>query len=147
MLAIGLRPSVAIAVPPSAPHSLSELPQVRWTESETELLELLRASLLDTQRGDHRQTPARGTDRHPYAARLGHLGYRHRRPPRRAHLPGTPTEHIAALTEALGVADLIELVPGPGGRPALRRKTCCIGFTLPQPKVCSGCCIKASQRP
>jgi hypothetical protein len=22
------------------------------------------------------------------------------------------------------------------------RKTCCLAFTLPQPKICAGCCIK-----
>jgi ferric iron reductase protein FhuF len=40
------------------------------------------------------------------------------------------------------VADLIELVPERDGRLDVQRKTCCLAFTLPQPKVCKGCCIK-----
>ena len=39
------------------------------------------------------------------------------------------------------IADLVDLVAGPGGRPTVQRKTCCLAFTLPRPKICAGCCI------
>ena len=38
--------------------------------------------------------------------------------------------------------DLVDLVPGPTGEPAVQRRTCCLAFTLPQPKVCGGCCLR-----
>jgi ferric iron reductase protein FhuF len=38
---------------------------------------------------------------------------------------------------ALGVARLVDL--SPDGR--VRRRTCCLAFALPEPKVCDGCCI------
>jgi ferric iron reductase protein FhuF len=57
-------------------------------------------------------------------------------------LPGSSAETIDTLLTALGIADLIELVPDRTGRLDVQRKTCCLAFTLPQPKVCKGCCIK-----
>jgi len=57
-------------------------------------------------------------------------------------LPGSSAETIGTLLEALDVADLIELVPGPNGKLDVQRKTCCLAFTLPSPKICQGCCIK-----
>ena len=31
---------------------------------------------------------------------------------------------------------------GAGGEPFVQRRTCCLAFTLPEPKLCTGCCIK-----
>jgi ferric iron reductase protein FhuF len=42
------------------------------------------------------------------------------------------------------VADLVELVPGRGGEPTVQRRTCCLAFTLPSPKVCQGCCVRTA---
>ncbi|HEX6681543.1 MAG TPA: hypothetical protein VF062_02030 [Candidatus Limnocylindrales bacterium] len=55
----------------------------------------------------------------------------------------TPSQTIMTVLEALGLEDLIELVPGAQG-PEVRRKTCCLAFTLPEPKICSGCCLRTS---
>lgn len=55
-----------------------------------------------------------------------------------------PAEQVATaatLLTALDVADLVALEPGPDG-PTVQRKTCCLAFTLPKPKVCSGCCLR-----
>ena len=52
---------------------------------------------------------------------------------------------IAAATrvlEALGVADLVELNAQPDGQLFVARKTCCLAFALPEPKICAGCCIR-----
>jgi ferric iron reductase protein FhuF len=48
------------------------------------------------------------------------------------------------LLSTLGVAGLLELAPGRDGTElVVRRRTCCLAFTLPEPKLCSGCCIPA----
>ncbi|MPZ26640.1 MAG: hypothetical protein GEV12_09325 [Micromonosporaceae bacterium] len=55
-----------------------------------------------------------------------------------------PAEIIATagtLLSALGVSELVHLEPGPDGV-AVQRRTCCLAFTLPEPKVCSGCCLR-----
>jgi ferric iron reductase protein FhuF len=54
-------------------------------------------------------------------------------------LPGPIAGTAQALLSALAVDDLVELTPD------LRvlRRTCCLAFTLPEPKVCQGCCIRA----
>lgn len=140
---IGLRRSVAVAVLPSVTRALSGLAQVRLVEGEAELLKLLRESLLDAHLMPLLQA-FQGEVRVGTRTLLGSVssgiatGIL-----RAAHvLPGTPAEHIATLLEALGVADLIELVPGRNGQPVVRRRTCCLAFTLPRPKICAGCCIK-----
>jgi hypothetical protein len=58
-------------------------------------------------------------------------------------VPGSPLENATEILAALGVADLVALSPRADGRPGLdvQRRTCCLAFTLPQPKVCIGCCI------
>src|SRR4029453_10748451 len=57
-------------------------------------------------------------------------------------LPGRSAETIDTLLKALQVGGLVELVPGRAGKLDVQRKTCCLAFTLPQPKICTGCCIK-----
>ncbi len=52
-------------------------------------------------------------------------------------VPGLCDEVGGTLLAALGVADLVEITPGP----AVHRRTCCLAFTLPEPKVCRGCCL------
>ncbi|WP_249714934.1 (2Fe-2S)-binding protein [Rhizomonospora bruguierae] len=37
------------------------------------------------------------------------------------------------------MADLSDLVPDRSGELTVQRKTCCLSFALPQPKVCTGC--------
>ncbi|MBX6357730.1 MAG: hypothetical protein IRZ05_17980 [Micromonosporaceae bacterium] len=58
-------------------------------------------------------------------------------------LPGPTAETVATLLAALGVADLVTLERAPTGELNVRRKTCCLAFTLPEPKICSGCCIRS----
>jgi Ferric iron reductase FhuF-like transporter len=60
---------------------------------------------------------------------------------RAAHaLPGNITRTAAELLEELGVADLVEITPSL----EVRRRTCCLAFNLPEPKICSGCCLRFS---
>jgi hypothetical protein len=52
-------------------------------------------------------------------------------------LPDPIAPTAATLLAALGVDDLVEITPQLG----VRRRTCCLAFTLPEPKVCTGCCL------
>jgi hypothetical protein len=58
-------------------------------------------------------------------------------------LPDPVLETAATVLAAFDAADLVELTAQPGGGLAVRRRTCCLAFTLPEPKICSGCCIRA----
>jgi ferric iron reductase protein FhuF len=58
-------------------------------------------------------------------------------------IPGSPEQTVTTLLEALGLEDLVELLPAEGADgPEVQRKTCCLAFTLPEPKICSGCCLR-----
>lgn len=54
---------------------------------------------------------------------------------------GVPEEVLADLLGSLELDDLVDVVPTPAGL-SVQRKTCCLAFTLPEPKICSGCCIR-----
>lgn len=51
------------------------------------------------------------------------------------------------LLSTLDVADLVTLEPGADGHPAVWRHTCCLAFTIPEPKICSGCPLRRSPAP
>ncbi|MFC0533018.1 IucA/IucC family C-terminal-domain containing protein [Phytohabitans kaempferiae] len=143
LLTLGFRRSVAVAVLPSDPLALSGLPEVRVVRDEAALLAALRSSLLDAH-----LTPLldaiHGQVRVGPRTLLGSVssGIAHGILRAADVLPGSTAEHIDTLLTTLGVEDLIELVPGPSGELTVQRKTCCLAFTLPQPKICAGCCIK-----
>jgi ferric iron reductase protein FhuF len=56
--------------------------------------------------------------------------------------PVLPTTY--EILSALRLDDLVDLSAREDGRPGLniQRRTCCLAFTLPEPKICSGCCIR-----
>jgi hypothetical protein len=144
LVTLGLRADITVALLPTDPLALSGLPQVRVVADEAALLEELRRSLLD----EH-LTPL--LDAIHSRLRLGRRtllgslssGVAHAVLRSADVLPGPSAETIATLLGVLGVDDLIELVPGRAGKLDVRRKTCCLAFTLPKPKVCAGCCISA----
>jgi ferric iron reductase protein FhuF len=55
--------------------------------------------------------------------------------------PVSVRQTARTLLTALGVEDLVEITPELG----VRRRTCCLAFTLPQPKICSSCCLPSGQ--
>jgi ferric iron reductase protein FhuF len=59
-------------------------------------------------------------------------------------VPGPVLPTASTILDALGVTDLVALAPRADGQAGLdiQRRTCCLAFTLPEPKVCSGCCIR-----
>jgi hypothetical protein len=143
LVTIGLRPDIPVAVLASDPLALSGLPQVKVVADETALLAELRSSLLDAH-----LTPLldsiHGMVRLGKRTLLGSLssGVSYAVLRSADVLPGSSADTIGMLLGALGVEDLVELVKGPNGRLDVQRKTCCLAFTLPSPKVCQGCCIK-----
>jgi hypothetical protein len=143
LVTIGLRTDIPVAVLASDPLALSGLPQVQVVADEAELLAVLRRSLLDQH-----LTPLldaiHGQVRLGKRTLLGSLssGVAYAVLRSADVLPGSSAESIDTLLDTLGVRDLIELVPGRNGKLDVQRKTCCLAFTLPQPKVCVGCCIK-----
>jgi hypothetical protein len=143
LVTLGLRRDIPVAVLASDPLALSGLPQVRVVADDAALLAELRRSLLD----EH-LTPmldaTRGMVRLGTRTLLGSLssGVAYGVLRSADVLPGSSAETIGTLLRALGIEDLIELVPGRNGKLDVQRKTCCLAFTLPQPRICSGCCIR-----
>jgi hypothetical protein len=145
LLRLGLRRTTTVAVLPSDPLALANLPEVRVVAGEADLLAALRASLLDAHLAPmldalHAQV------RLGARTLLGSVasGVAHGVLRAADSLPGSSAETISTLLETLGVADLVDLVPGPTGELTVQRRTCCLAFTLPQPKICAGCCLRTA---
>ncbi|WP_412740949.1 hypothetical protein [Krasilnikovia sp. MM14-A1259] len=143
LVTLGMRADVEVAVLPSDPLALAGLPQVRVVADEAALLAVLRRSLLDehlTPLLDAIHRRVRVGKRTLMGSVASGIAYAVLRSA--DVLPGSSVDTIDVLLTTLGVADLIELVPGPTGQLEVQRKTCCLAFTLPDAKVCQGCCIK-----
>jgi hypothetical protein len=143
LITLGLRADIPVAVLPTDPLAASGLPQVRVVADEDALLAEFRRGLLD----EHLEPLLEAIHARVRLGRrtlLGSLssGVAYGVLRSADTLPGGSAEMIARLNRALGVEDLIELVPDRNGKLDVHRKTCCLAFTLPQPKVCRGCCIK-----
>ncbi|MCM0676149.1 hypothetical protein NCC78_15835 [Micromonospora phytophila] len=145
LLTMGLRRSTTVAVLPSDPLALAGRPEVRVVADEAELLGLLRASLLDAHLGPM-IAAIQAEVRIGARTLLGSVasGIAHGILRAADGLPGSSVETIDTLLGALDLADLVELVPGPSGEPTVQRRTCCLAFTLPKPKICQGCCVRQS---
>jgi hypothetical protein len=147
-LTIGLTAAVEVAILPNDPLALSgaeggtSAAGIRVVPHEPALLDALRGSLLD----EH-LTPLldqiRGRTHVGRRTMWGSLasGVAHGLSRAADVVPGPTLATAEQVLASLGVADLVELGPREGGLD-VQRKTCCLAFTLPEPKVCSGCCIK-----
>ncbi|MDT4995590.1 MAG: hypothetical protein QOH97_5482 [Actinoplanes sp.] len=143
LVTLGLRADIAVAVLPSDPLAVRGLPQVKVVADEAALLGALRTSLLDQHLGpmlDAIHSRVRLGRRTLLGSLASGVAYAILRSA--DVLPGSSVTSIETLLTALGVADLIELVPGSTGALTVQRRTCCLAFTLPNPKVCEGCCIR-----
>lgn len=147
-LTVGFSRRVRVAVLPTDPLAVTGLPEIRVVPDEAALLGALRASLLDkhlTPMAEAIHERVRVGTRTLMGSVASGVAYAVLRSA--DALPGSSAQTIGTLLATLGLADLVELVPGPGGTagtPTVQRKTCCLAFTLPQPRICSGCCIRQS---
>jgi hypothetical protein len=58
-------------------------------------------------------------------------------------VPGPVLPLIDTVLTALKIDDLVDITADPAtGGLHIARRTCCLAFTLPEPKVCRGCCIR-----
>ena len=145
LLTLGLRETVRVAVLPGDPLALAGAPEVVVVPDEAALLAALRASLVDAHLSpllDRIREQVHLGRRTLMGSLASGVAYGIIRAA--DALPGSTVATVGTLLDALDVADLIDLVPGPGGDLTVQRKTCCLAFTLPTPKVCSGCCIRKS---
>jgi hypothetical protein len=143
LVTLGLHPDTPVAVLPTDPIALSGLPQIRVVDDEQALLAEFRRSLLDehlTPMLDALHQRVRLGTRLLLGSLASGVAYGILRSA--DAVPGSSADKVNQLLTTLGVDDLIELVPDRSGRLDVQRKTCCLAFTLPQPKVCNGCCIK-----
>jgi hypothetical protein len=148
-LTIGLT-SVDVAVLPSDPLAVdrltADLPStVRVVPGEAALLAAMRESLVDehlapvlaniTARVNVGRRTLWGSLASAVAYGLSRAA---------EVVPGPVLPTASTILDALGVADLVALAPRADGQAGLdiQRRTCCLAFTLPEPKVCSGCCIR-----
>jgi hypothetical protein len=132
---------VEVAVLGSDPLAASAGP-LRIAADDEELLALLRASLLD----DHLEplmAQVRGRVHLGRHALLGSVasGIAHALSRSADVLVGRTLEVAHQMLGALDLDDLVDLAPAPVGL-TVHRRTCCLAFTLPTPKVCTDCCIR-----
>ncbi|WP_233514033.1 IucA/IucC family C-terminal-domain containing protein, partial [Micromonospora craterilacus] len=145
LVTLGLRQSTPIAVLPNDPLALTGRPEVRVVADDRQLLAALRATLLDAHLAPM-IAAIQGEVRIGTRTLLGSVasGIAHGLLRAADGLPGSAVEAVDTLLATLDLADLVELVPGPNGEPTVQRRTCCLAFTLPKPKVCQGCCIRSA---
>ncbi|WP_433834250.1 hypothetical protein ACQP2E_37915 [Actinoplanes sp. CA-015351] len=143
LVTLGLRPDTPVAVLPGDPLALTNHPGVRVVADENALLAEFRRSVFDEHLGpllDAIHAKVRLGKRTLLGSLASGVAYGVLRSA--DALPGSSAESIDKLLGSLGVRDLVELYPSHHGKLDVRRKTCCLAFTLPNPKVCPGCCIK-----
>lgn len=144
-LVLGLA-SVEVAALPTDPLAITEpgSSRVSLVADERELLASLRSSMIDEHLApmlDQIQRRLRIGSRTLWGSLASGVAHGFSRG---AYvLPGSTLVTATEVLEALGVADLVDLAPAQHGRGLeVQRRTCCLAFTLPEPKVCAGCCIR-----
>ncbi|GAA3298327.1 hypothetical protein Dvina_52135 [Dactylosporangium vinaceum] len=142
-LTLALRAPVT-AVLATDPIVATDAPGLLIVEDERELLGVLRRSLvvahLDPLLDEFRRH-ARIGRRTLWGSVASGIAYGLSRAA--DSLPGPTLDIANRLLAALDAEDLVDLTPRAGGGVDIQRRTCCLAFTLPTPKVCTTCCIRA----
>jgi ferric iron reductase protein FhuF len=138
--------SPMIAVLPGDPLAESDRPDITVVADEAGLLAALRAALVDEHLDPLLERVRERVNLGPrtlWGSLASGVAYGLAQA---AHaLPGTIAVTIENVLDALGVADLVDIRVGqPEGDIFVQRRTCCLAFTLPEPRVCLGCCIRPS---
>ncbi|WP_203825269.1 hypothetical protein [Actinoplanes palleronii] len=143
LITIGVRAGTPIAVLPTDDLALRGHPDAVVVPDEAALLAEFRRSLLDEHLApllDAFHSRVRLGKRLLLGSLASGIAYGILRSADTT--PGPSATSIDLLLSTLGIRDLIDLVPTTHGQLDVQRKTCCLAFTLPQPKICPGCCIK-----
>ncbi|WP_426508524.1 hypothetical protein ACPPVO_58620 [Dactylosporangium sp. McL0621] len=141
-LTLALRSPVT-AVLATDPIVATDAPGLLIVEDEDELLGVLRRSLVDAHLDpllEEFRKRARLGRRTLWGSVASGVAYGLSRAA--DSLPGPTMDIAARLLTALDADDLVELTPREGGGLNIQRRTCCLAFTLPTPKVCTTCCIR-----
>lgn len=140
-LGIGLRsPTVAVL----ASDPLAAAPDARAVRDDAALLGELRRALLDAHldplvdRTREHVNLGRRTLLGSLASGIAHVLIRASDAPLETRLAD-----ISRVLGALDIDDLVELRVDPAdGQIMVHRRTCCLAFTLPTPRICAACCIR-----
>lgn len=141
-LTLALRRPVT-AVLATDPIVAGDTPGLLIVEDEDELLGVLRRSLVDAHLDpmlDEVRRQARLSRRTLWGSVASGVAYAISR----GHgAPGPELLRTARrVLTALDADDLVDLSPREQGGLDIKRRTCCLAFTLPTPKVCTSCCIR-----
>lgn len=141
-LTLALRDPVT-AVLATDPIAATGQPGLLVVDDEAELLRVLRGSLVD----EHLDPLLEQLRAHVHIGRRtlwGSVasGVAYGLSRAADFLPGSTIEIAHTLLTALDAEDLIELNVNADGSLDIQRRTCCLAFTLPTPKICTSCCIR-----
>ncbi|MET7394533.1 IucA/IucC family C-terminal-domain containing protein [Dactylosporangium sp. NPDC005572] len=141
-LTLALRSPVT-AVLATDPIVATDAPGLLIVEDEEELLGVLRRSLVDA----HLDPMLDDLRRHVHIGRRtlwGSVasGVAYGLSRAADSLPGPTLDIAHRLLTALDADELVDLSDRQGGGLDIQRRTCCLAFTLPTPKVCTTCCIR-----
>ncbi|MCM4076288.1 hypothetical protein LXN57_01775 [Actinoplanes sp. TRM88002] len=146
-LASGPLASGPLASGPLVSGPLVSGPAVSVVADEAALLEQVRRVLL----GEHVEPLIDAVQRVVRVGRrplLGSLAANLAHATRHAvrAVPGASAREVGTLLDGLGLDSLVEWAADPAGLVTVRRRTCCLAFTLPQPRLCTDCCFSPEQR-
>lgn len=141
-LTVGLR-RVEVVVRADDPIAAYRLPGVRVVPDDDAVRAALRHSIVE----EHLAPMMERVREHVHLGRRtlwGSLasGVSHGLSRASDAIPGSTVDAARSVLRALDVEDLVDLTALPYGELRVHRRTCCLAFTLPTPKVCAGCCIR-----
>ena len=136
---------VRVAVLATDPLAMSPGPEILVVPDDGALRAVLRSSLVDSnlapvlERLRNRVHLGRRTLWGSVASGVAHGLSR-----AADALPGATLDIARDLLTLLDVDELVDSPAATGAGLDVQRRTCCLAFTLPEPKICKGCCIRTT---